>query len=183
MDQNTEFNIIVKTPEKQVFFWDSYRHKDIMEELPFFQKNNYEVLGFVTDECARGFHACQRSALYDDMSGYVDVLQNEATDLRDDEEYIVCWYSVNGTDLNHNVDFGISKEAILDNVRSQKYIEGASYFPTDKLLSLEDIEIALGVKSLSLDEQIQSASSRKAECCTDAKAQFKGDVDHLSESR
>lgn len=79
------------------------------------------------DNCA-GFHASVKSALYDDMTGYVDELQNEES-LPDGELYVVCY---NWTDcpscMYQEVDFGITKAEIIENVKNQKYVEGANYF-------------------------------------------------------
>ena len=74
------------------------------------------------------FHACIKSALYDDMTGYVDELQDEEF-LADDELYVVLYYSFdeNYCGLDQCVDFGITKQEIIDNVKAQKYIEGADY--------------------------------------------------------
>lgn len=85
----------------------------------------------VSDEI--GHHQCERSALYDDMTGYVDKLQNE--EKLPDGNYIVTYFFLNDDlDLEQKVDFGISKSEIVQNVISQKYIEGADYFKMEQLV-------------------------------------------------
>lgn len=70
-----------------------------------------------------------KSALYDDMTGYIDQLQKEE-DLLDDELYVVCYYyfEVEYWGLSQKVDFGITKQEIIENVKNQKYREGAGYY-------------------------------------------------------
>lgn len=93
--------------------------------------DEYEVkeAKYFTDEnnCA-GYHASFKSALYDDMTDHVDQLQNEE-DLADGELYVVVYYEYEESshDLLQKVDFGITKQEIIENVKSQRYVEGASY--------------------------------------------------------
>ena len=85
----------------------------------------------VSDEI--DYHQCKKSALYDDMTGYVDELQNE--EKLPDGNYIVTYFFLNDNlDLEQKVDFGISKSEIVQNVISQKYIEGADYFKMEQLV-------------------------------------------------
>ena len=72
------------------------------------------------------FHACNKSFLWDDMTGYVDKLQNE--DSLPDGEYIVTYFARCDDDLVQLVDYGITKQQIIENVLAQKYVEGADYF-------------------------------------------------------
>lgn len=74
-----------------------------------------------------GFHSCIRSAIWDDMTGYTDKIQNENE--LNDGYYVVTYYKHDGSGLEQLVDYGISKEQIIANVKAQKYIEGADYFP------------------------------------------------------
>lgn len=75
------------------------------------------------------YHKCFKSALYNDMTGYQDELQCE-DDLSDNELYVVTYfkYLSDVCKLDQLVDFGITKQEIIDNVKAQKYVEGASYF-------------------------------------------------------
>lgn len=85
----------------------------------------------VNDEV--GYHQCKKSALYDDMEGYVDELQDEQN--LPDGNYIVTYFYFNDDcDLEQRVDFDISKSEIIQNVINQKYVEGADYFLMDKLV-------------------------------------------------
>jgi len=85
----------------------------------------------VSDEI--GYHQCNKSALYDDMEGYVDELQDEQN--LPDGNYIVTYFYFNDDcDLEQRVDFGISKSEIIQNVINQKYVEGADYFLTDQFV-------------------------------------------------
>ena len=90
-------------------------------------------IGYVDVDNEVGFHLCTKSALYDDMSGYVDELQNEKE--LPEGRYIVTYYFFNSDcDLEQRVDFGISKNEIIHNVISQKYIEGADYFLIEQFI-------------------------------------------------
>lgn len=75
------------------------------------------------------YHRCLKSALYDDMTDYHDELQCEDS-LSDDELYVVTYFRSlrDVCFLEQLVDFGITKQEIIDNVKAQKYVEGASYF-------------------------------------------------------
>ena len=85
----------------------------------------------VSDEI--GYHECKKSALYDDMTGYVDELQDE--DNLPEGNYIVTYFFLNDDlDLEGRVDFGISKSEIIQNVINQKYIEGADYFKMEQFV-------------------------------------------------
>ena len=73
-----------------------------------------------------GYHSCERSALYDDMTGYVNEIQRE--EALPEGKYIVTYYWFDGQDLQQLADVGIMKAEIIQNVRNQKYREGADYF-------------------------------------------------------
>lgn len=75
------------------------------------------------------YHTSIKSALYDDMTDYIDQLQNEES-LPDNELYVVTYFKFEEGcwGLNQPVDFGITKAEIIENVKNQKYVEGASYF-------------------------------------------------------
>lgn len=76
-------------------------------------------------------HESRRSALYDDIEKFKDYAQhNERTRLRDNELYVVLYYAFvpkYGGYLEQFVDFGVTKEEIIENVSANKYTEGASY--------------------------------------------------------
>ena len=85
----------------------------------------------VSDEI--GYHQCKKSALYDDMTGYVDELQDEKN--LPEGNYIVTYFFLNkDLDLEQRVEFGISKDEIVRNVINQKYVEGADYFKMEQLV-------------------------------------------------
>ena len=73
-----------------------------------------------------GWHSCNKSAIWDDMTGYVDELQRE--EKLPDGDYIVTYFWYDGQDLQQLADVGISKQQIIENVKNQKYREGADYF-------------------------------------------------------
>ena len=91
----------------------------------------YHTVGCLKYENSVGYHQCVKSALYDDLSEYIDELQDEES-LPDDKLFIVTYYEAEDAfTLIHRVDFGISKQQIIDNVHAQKYVEGADYFTMD----------------------------------------------------
>lgn len=73
------------------------------------------------------------------MEGYVDDLQNEK-DLPEGKNYIVTYFKLcdDCSGLEQLVDFGITKQQIIDNVIAQKYVEGADYFTMEQLKSTLD---------------------------------------------
>ena len=73
-----------------------------------------------------GWHTCNLSALWDDMTGYVDKLQKEEE--LPEGKYVVTYFKYDGHDLLQLADVGISKQQIIENVKNQKYVEGADYF-------------------------------------------------------
>ena len=75
-------------------------------------------------------HKSIKSALYDDMTGYVDKLQNEEESLCPSELYVVLYNEFEEPfgGLLEKVDFGLTKDEIIENVKNQKYVEGATYF-------------------------------------------------------
>ena len=88
--------------------------------------NKEDCLFILSVNSEAGYHSCERSVLYDDMTGYVDELQNEE-DLPDGR-FIVTYYWYDSFDLLQLADVGISKAEIIQNVKNQKYREGADYF-------------------------------------------------------
>lgn len=80
-----------------------------------------------------GVHICVGSA-YDneckpDYSDSYDGLQNEMT-LADGELYIVTYFKFIEEDwsLDNPVDFGLTKQEIIENVKNKRYAEGATYY-------------------------------------------------------
>lgn len=100
------------------------------EEIEYWGKNEFR---YVFDNGNLFCHQCKRSALYEDMTGYVDQLQDEEN-LADDELYVVTYYKcLKNYDLEQLVDFGLTKQEIIQNVLDQKYVEGADYVTMGKL--------------------------------------------------
>lgn len=101
------------------FYW-----QDCLDEFEI-----KEAKYFVDESAGAGYHMCNKSALYDDMSGYIDDLQKEL-DLPDKELYVVTYYEFEKCSygLLGKVDFGITKQEIIENVKAQKYVEGATYY-------------------------------------------------------
>lgn len=112
---------------KQFFFYD--------DPIWGSDLNKSEIEGIVDIDKEIGFHACNKSGLYDDMEGYVDELQNE-NDLPDGKIYVVTYFKLceDYSGLEQLVDFGITKQQIIDNVTAQKYVEGADYFTVEQLI-------------------------------------------------
>ena len=115
-------------------FWDCHANEVDKEPVAYFDDGNNI-----------GVHICRNSIFIADTSGegkhklnYIDELQNEYK-LSDDALYIVLYhkYKVNYGLLNL-VDFGITKEEIIDNVNAQKYIEGALYFTIDQMFRADN---------------------------------------------
>lgn len=93
---------------------------------------NRRVLGVIDLEESVGYHACNKSQVWEDITGYIDELQNEK-ELEENRLYIVTYYKYLDGDLEHCTDFGITKDQIIKNVIEQKYLEGADYFLMDSL--------------------------------------------------
>lgn len=94
-----------------------------------------DVEGILDLDSSLGFHECKRSVLYDDMTGYVDEVQDER-ELSDNILYIVTYFRVggsHGSDLEQVVDFGITKQQLIENIEAQKYVECADYFSVEQL--------------------------------------------------
>lgn len=111
------------------YFWVEV-FDSIEEDIEFYGKDKFR---FVYEDNGLFCHQCNRSALYDDMTGYVDTLQHEE-DLADDELYVVAYYKyLNKYELDQLVDFGLTKQEIIQNVLDQKYVEGADYITMGKM--------------------------------------------------
>lgn len=91
-----------------------------------------DAIWFLDTDNRAGFHSCEKSVLYDDMTGYVDALQDEESCLDDGELYVVVYHHAfrdNGGywNIDQLIDFGLTKDEIIENVKNQKYVEGATY--------------------------------------------------------
>lgn len=112
---------IIKSEDgKQYFFYDD------PEWGVDYKKTDVECILDIDEET--GFHRCKKSALYEDMEGYIDEIQNENE--LPNGKYIVTYFKLcdNGADLEQFVDYGITKEQIIENINAQRYVEGADYF-------------------------------------------------------
>jgi hypothetical protein len=112
---------IIKSEDgKQYFFYDD------PEWGVDYKKTDVECILDIDEET--DFHRCERSALYEDMEGYIDEIQNENE--LPNGKYIVTYFKLcdNGADLEQCVDYGITKEQIIENINAQRYVEGADYF-------------------------------------------------------
>lgn len=116
---------IIKSEDgKQYFFYDD------PEWGVDYKKDEVEGVLDIDEEI--GYHSCEKSALYDDMTGYIDKIQNENE--LPNGEYIVTYFKLcDGCDLEQLVDYGITKQQIIENVNAQKYVEGADYFLMEQL--------------------------------------------------
>lgn len=114
---------------KDGYFWVD-TPDTIEEEIEAVGEDKFR---YVFDNGGLFYHQCVRSGLYYDLTGYVDQLQDEEN-LADDELYVVTYYKYDGTDfLEQLVDFGLTKQEIIQNVLDQKYVEGADYVTMGKL--------------------------------------------------
>lgn len=117
---------IIKSKDgRQYFFYDE------PEWEVDYKKDEVEGVLDLDEEI--GFHGCEKSALYEDMIGYVDKIQNENE--LPNGKYIVTYFKIsdNGSELEQLVDYGITKEQIIENVNAQRYVEGADYFLMEQL--------------------------------------------------
>ena len=108
------------------YFWIDNLDEYEYEEAKYFTYEN---------ECV-DYHKCIKSALYNDMTGYVDEVQNEEYYLCSSELYVVLYneFEESSGGLFSKVDFGITKQEIIENVKNQKYVEGATYFTIGHML-------------------------------------------------
>ena len=110
------------------YHYEFYDWNEIDDDIQHFTSDDENgIIGYVGLEVCVGFHACNKSRLYEDMEGYIDAVQHER-DLPDGK-YIVTYYVCDDNlDLLQRVDYGITKEQIVANVEAQKYVEGAGYY-------------------------------------------------------
>ena len=123
-------NYLIYGDDTKIYFWEFYDWEEIDSDLrPIIEKHDMKVYGYVGESAASGFHACNKSRIWDEIpANYVDVLQNERN--LPDENYVVIYYVCDeNLDLLQYVDFGITKSQIVANVEAQKYMEGAEYYP------------------------------------------------------
>lgn len=120
--------IMKSEDEKQYFFYD-----DPEWEVDY-KKSEVEGVLDINEET--GFHACKKSGLYENMEGYIDKIQNENE--LPNGKYIVTYFKLcdNASGLEQLVDYGITKEQIIENVNAQKYVEGADYFLMEQLRTI-----------------------------------------------
>lgn len=116
-----------------MYFYEFYEWLEIDDDFQYFTDDDGNgILGYVGPEVCAGFHTCNKSRLYEDMTGYIDTIQREH-DLPDGK-YIVCYFACDDNlDLLQYVDYGITKEQIITNVEAQKYVEGAEYYPMESM--------------------------------------------------
>lgn len=155
--------------EERYFLDDPEIGEDVMEE---------EIEGILTVEDEVGYHISKKSALYDDwrndMSRYVDqVREGEAESLQSDARYIVTYFYKDGSGLTQLVDFGIRKEQILENIKNQKYVEGADYFLMGQLKPLatsKEKQHPYQEKAEAAKAEASKAEAAKAETSKDEAA-------------
>lgn len=107
-----------------------------LEEATDSEIKDYEdyLLYIVDDNHSSGCHTCNKSALYDDMTGYEDLIQRE-DELKDDEFYIVLYDKYEKAHgLLSAIDFGVTKQDIIQNVLNNKYVESALYFTVGQMM-------------------------------------------------
>lgn len=115
---------------KSVEDTDYWAYDDTIEDV-------LEDIVYVTDsEHCAGEHECVASAL--DPKGndwYTDSLQTNEMMLSDDEPFVVTYYVYDGSgSFDERVDFAITKNDIINNVLTNKYVEGAYYWTFGQML-------------------------------------------------
>lgn len=125
---------IIYGKDDMVWFYDACGE----DEINMFKKETaYKVYGIYEYEDCVAIHQCQKSKIWDDMTGYIDEVNEEIYALNDNTKYNVCWYECDDNyDLLSNVDMNISKQDIINNIIAQKYIEGASIYLASDLKPL-----------------------------------------------
>lgn len=126
-------NYLIYGDKFGMYFYEFYEWLEVDDDFQYFTDDDGNgILGYVGPEVCVGFHACNKSRLYEDMEGYIDTIQRER-DLPDGK-YIVCYFVCDDNlDLLQYVDYGITKEQIIANVEAQKYVEGAEYYPMESM--------------------------------------------------
>lgn len=114
----TPFEIAVYKAGNACFWWD--------EPIWGEDLNREDCMIILNERGAIGCHMSQKSIIWDDMTGFVDELQEEES--MPDGQYIVTYYWWDGHDLIQLADWGIDKAQIIENVKNQKYREGAEYY-------------------------------------------------------
>ncbi len=121
-----------------------YVEKVMNKEEPYtyIYRSNKKIVQIMDDEGVIGIidsvnilqlHKIIKSHLYNDMTDYIDRLQNEEQ-LDDSEQYMVLYKKYIAKDLYEEdylkqcVEFNVSKKQIIENVKNQKYVEGAAYY-------------------------------------------------------
>lgn len=117
---------ILKNKNNELWWLEEATVSELMD-----YKDN--LLYVVDDDHSFGWHSCSKSALYDDMTGYEDLVQRE-DDLKDDEFYVVLYHGVDSEGITFEVDFGVTKHDIIQNVLDNKYVEGAYYYTVGQMM-------------------------------------------------
>lgn len=107
-----------------LYTWGEYAEEDFNDAIEDFDDDDIVAIfntkvGIV--------HRSEKSALYDDMTYYVDIIQESDKSLKDNIHYYVCYYEAEFGTLIFKCE-KITKEQIIKNVKAQKYVEGATYF-------------------------------------------------------
>lgn len=109
------------------FFWcdDPYLLKD----------NSFIHITTAKENDYIEIHECKMSVLWDNYEPtFKDTVQNEES-LPDDIKYIVNYYkATEDKSLLKETDIGITKTEIIENIKNQKYREGAFYYQANLLL-------------------------------------------------
>ena len=120
---------------------DSYYFADEPDWSGDWDKNDPSIIGWYELDKIAGFHDSEKSALYDDMTGFHDevTVENNLPNLR----FVVAYFKhTDSAGLDQCVDFDISKDQIIQNVRDQKYVEGAAYYLLDALKPINTLNAA-----------------------------------------
>jgi len=138
--QYGEMDVIALDEQNNVYFHiDAYGIEGVKDDISYIKRAKLKLIGITSEDNSIGFHQCNKSKIWDEMTGYIDELQNE-NELPDNTLYVVNYYVAPDTETLENLtDYGITKEQIIENVKNQKYVEGASYYTMEQIKQLEEL--------------------------------------------
>lgn len=109
------------------FFWSD--DPEILKDETFIHITTAKANDYIE------IHECKMSILWNDYKPtFKDIVQNEES-LPDDIKYIVNYYkATEDKSLLKETDIGITKAEIIENIKKQKYREGAFYYQLNLVL-------------------------------------------------
>lgn len=98
MSEKYEELKIVGFNSNEYWFYDCYGLTECKNEINNYIKYKVETKGILVVKDEVGYHACDKSAVWEDLEGYTDTVQNE-NELSDNQCYIVAYYKYDGSGL------------------------------------------------------------------------------------